>query len=362
MAKGPKTGRVVNVPSSTGQFSPGHHAHHPLMVVMSKLYEQSAVVTASLYMERVFSHVAAYVVTLQGEIIVQGCRSVQAFGGCRTANSIFRMVNSLRLELMDESSLLTTEAAFVRASPLYCLGDVLVQVFVYDRTKIGDGTKESVRRTLFSPERSRTSCRERGLFSYDIVLRAKVFNDTEAQSIVRDRVPAAGRHVYTLELSTAHAAKWRSCDRTVFDALLSGGHIDAAITGTRECVADADVGLIPLSPRVSVTSSACTWLREYSQWLTGASGGGPREASVARVLELVNLHDDLACLRRVVREPWYPLLWTDAAKYLQSFSALKCFVEGNATTAAAEPQESIKSISLGEEVIPDEQAERNTPQ
>ena len=63
-----------------------------------------------------FEHVATYMITYDGGVVVQKrmvkpqknrktrVPQYQAFGGCKHPNNIFRMINSLRLELMDESS------------------------------------------------------------------------------------------------------------------------------------------------------------------------------------------------------------------------------------------------------------------
>ena len=62
------------------------------------------------------SHVATYILTDKGNMVVQESAvkvskkakarvpRFQAFGGCNYPNNIVRMINSLRLELMDESS------------------------------------------------------------------------------------------------------------------------------------------------------------------------------------------------------------------------------------------------------------------
>ena len=101
-------------------------------------------------------HVGVFVVTTAGRLLVQRIKKgVQAFGGCNYDNSILRMMNSLRLELMDECSLTFGSPGFVRASPLMLLCTAkdctLLQVLLWD-----DATIAILKdRVLWSAEHSR---------------------------------------------------------------------------------------------------------------------------------------------------------------------------------------------------------------
>lgn len=84
----------------------------------------------------ILQHVAIYVVTADEHAIVQASQKkagrrghvdvYKAFGGCKHPNNVFRMINSLRLELLDEGSL--TPDARATWSPLFIYKDVLLQV------------------------------------------------------------------------------------------------------------------------------------------------------------------------------------------------------------------------------------------
>ena len=72
----------------------------------------------------------------------------EAFGGCNAKKSLVEAMNSQRLELMDESGIVTTSSYYrFRYSPLCIMGNVLLQVIAAD----GIDTEE-----LWSPEYART--------------------------------------------------------------------------------------------------------------------------------------------------------------------------------------------------------------
>ena len=109
-----------------------------------------------------FSHVATYMITTDRQVLVQKCTKkknkhripqYQAFGGCNSPNNIFRMINSLRLELMDESSFVAEDDQHVVFSPLIVWKNCLVQVLLLDSEALPS-------LELWSPE----SVRNKGLY------------------------------------------------------------------------------------------------------------------------------------------------------------------------------------------------------
>jgi len=82
----------------------------------------------------VVKHVAVYVVTTDWKLVVRvkkkkkQAESLTAFGGCDHPTSVLRMLNSLRLELMDEAALILKHRNVVSFSPLCIRGDTLLQV------------------------------------------------------------------------------------------------------------------------------------------------------------------------------------------------------------------------------------------
>ena len=118
--------------------------------LLQSLYEDSHKCTV---------HCAQYYITDEGDMVAQkrGSRqkTLRAFGGCNWRSSVVRMINSLRLEAMDEGSIILSHDNFISASPLYLLplqdggGAVLLQV-----VKI---KSEWLRRTtLWCPEAARS--------------------------------------------------------------------------------------------------------------------------------------------------------------------------------------------------------------
>jgi hypothetical protein len=89
----------------------------PLLRRMYEMYQEAWDGLESLLIRTPFQHVATYVVVQSKWSLVCKMRKRTAnkpeerrkFGGCEYANNVPRMMNSLRLELMDESALLTLE-------------------------------------------------------------------------------------------------------------------------------------------------------------------------------------------------------------------------------------------------------------
>jgi hypothetical protein len=109
--------------------------------------------------------VACYVITDAGHMLVQKKQPslfsskthVQSFGGCNYPNHVARMMNSLRLELMDECGLLLSENNLIRSSQMIVSpegnGATLLQVLlVKDEAVNNCWSAEEARRVLGEQE------------------------------------------------------------------------------------------------------------------------------------------------------------------------------------------------------------------
>lgn len=81
------------------------------------------------------NHVAAYILTDKGNIILQNFGAVwQALGGYNSPHSLPYMINAMRLEMLDEGNVVVTNDNLIRASPLYVRPlsrtNALLQVFL----------------------------------------------------------------------------------------------------------------------------------------------------------------------------------------------------------------------------------------
>ena len=128
----------------------------PFLAVLSQLNRDHPEQLAKLIDSKFLKHVATYLVdrSTRGVVVweyqTKKMKNPQwsAFGGCQAKKSLIEAMNSLRLELMDESGIVTTSANYhFRYSPLCILGNVLLQVIAAD----GIDTEE-----LWSPEVART--------------------------------------------------------------------------------------------------------------------------------------------------------------------------------------------------------------
>ena len=131
---------------------------HPLLQSMYDMHKESRAGLESVFNKTPFKHVATYVVVLSKAALL--CNVVPktkkkkqeeraAFGGCSSANNLFRMINSLRLELMDEAALLILEGdkdAYFH--DLCVVEESLVQVLVL---------KDLPATGVFCPEKARQS-------------------------------------------------------------------------------------------------------------------------------------------------------------------------------------------------------------
>ena len=195
---------------------------------------------------RVIKHVAIYAVCSNGNLLLQkvfqktagsGKRSrkvetYQAFGGCQAANNVLRMVNSLRLELMDESSLVPEPSWNSTFSPLFLKGDALLQFVVMDPA-FADVSR------LWIPE----SVREHMHVDMDAEvglaqLTREDFSKARAQ-LVHQSIGSMAGYLFPF---------WRDCDGASFAALRPW--IEQVLSGT---ALDDDVILLDGSSETSLT-------------------------------------------------------------------------------------------------------------
>ena len=244
---------------------------------------------------RLIKHVACYVVIERGELLVQrkavnpvarlfgSCSTrIQSFGGCDFPNSIYRMINSLRLELLDEAGLVLSNQNLVRASNLHliCNSDddvTLVQVLL---------VKDDVVPLLWSAEVARKN------LGTDLV-------PPEAGSLQFDAIPPlvrqAGQCIETLSLAEPIGKSgWRTCD---FESLLQLQDVIASLRNG-ECK-DALELVVP--------HSAVSKLRLKQ---------------LERLREIFN-SNLFSPLRAFSMQPWMPMLWTEAKSQLEDEKFIK---------------------------------------
>ena len=111
----------------------------PFLAVLSKLNRDHPEQLATLIDTKFLRHVATYLIDRSTTGVVLWERKTRkktewrAFGGCEAKRSLPEAMNSLRLELMDESGIVTTSSNYnFYYSPLCVLGNVLLQVIVVD--------------------------------------------------------------------------------------------------------------------------------------------------------------------------------------------------------------------------------------
>ena len=128
----------------------------PFLAVLSKLNRDHPEQLATLINTKFLRHVATYLIDRSTNgVVLWECQTKKmkypewrAYGGCYKERSLIEAMNSLRLELMDESGIVATSSNYdFSYSPLCILDNVLLQVIVVD----GIDTEE-----LWSPEVART--------------------------------------------------------------------------------------------------------------------------------------------------------------------------------------------------------------
>eukprot|EP00759_Apiculatamorpha_spiralis_P025710 PhF_6_TR29086/c0_g1_i3/m.42412 len=236
-------------------------------------------------LSRCLSHVAAYVVTTKGNVLTQGVRAMKGFGGCRHPNTVIRMMNSLRLELMDESSLLTTHPAFLRASKLYIHDDVLCQIFLFDEDILDI-------KSLYSPESAR-SAKGGAEFPPDCVL--KDINFTK-----HTHAPPNAKMFQYIALN--QSVKWRQCDGKSFAALNALGAFEGLLRGSSATVDDGE--------------------DDTDSFLVIAPGStGAASSHTEELAQLFNV-PEMKYFRRFTRMPWVPVLWKCATQHMENWPSM----------------------------------------
>jgi hypothetical protein len=259
---------------------------HPLVDALRRVHAASPAALEDMAEIDVLWHVACYVVTDAGRLFVQqksahwaqsifgqiGPTRMQSFGGCNFPNSVHRMMNSLRLELMDESGLVLTPENLLRCSPLIVdpgePQSTLLQVFL---------VKGHVGKDLWSAETARK-----------VLGRKDVPPEAGMEPDVKPHVRAAGACVKSIDLETAKAAgSWRRCDFESFCAL------EQIIAQLRETEFESD-----------------------EMVLCPAKAGTPRNVW-ERLITLRRVFNSDACapLRVLSQQPWKPMLWDDASEW-----------------------------------------------
>ena len=140
--------RSISFTAESGAF--------PFHAVLSKLNRDHPEQLVTLKDIKFLRHVATYLVdrSTRGVVLweykTKKMKNPEwsAFGGCEAKRSLIEAINSLRLELMDESGIVTTSSNYdFSYSPLCILDNVLLQVIVVDGIDMAG---------LWSPEVART--------------------------------------------------------------------------------------------------------------------------------------------------------------------------------------------------------------
>jgi hypothetical protein len=226
--------------------------------------------------------VACYIITDTGNILLQQfspsllspVTRIQTFGGCDYPNHLARMMNSLRLELMDECGLVLREKNMIRCSPLIVLPDgkqqtTLLQVLLVRDEAVSECWSAETARRVLGEQR--------------------VPPEAGGSENVDEEVRKRGRSVHKVPLSEARSlGKWRECDLNSF------GLLEKIISELREGEMKADELVLLDSP-------------------------GTPEEEWKQLVKLKNIFEMpvMAEFRRVARVPWYPILWNDASRVFQ---------------------------------------------
>lgn len=253
-------------------------SHHPLV---RAILSSDPKKIARLFQADLICHVGVFVVTDKGRILLQKCSPsgdlYQSFGGCNYPRNVLRMMNSLRLELMDEASLLySQEQGFLRSSPLILSGSTLLQVLLYD-----DEVLSCV--PLWSPEKARK------YFSSKVVP-----HGCTERSLIPDPVYQAGAYVFLFDLQKALGKMWRSCDRTAFDSVF---HIVEQLCEGSPHLSDAMIVLPPLP--------------------------GDRTGGYGRLTDIASNFNACPLLRQASTSCWNPILWKRASELFEDDSLLE---------------------------------------
>eukprot|EP00039_Didymoeca_costata_P022863 m.5386 g.5386 ORF g.5386 m.5386 type:complete len:279 (+) comp3290_c0_seq2:187-1023(+) len=220
----------------------------------------------------IVSHVATYVLTENGEIVFQAKRKgAQAMGGCNYPNCIPRMINSLRLELMDEGGLLLDESTCLAMSPLFLIqGLTKNDITLVQVVKIADG----VAKTMWSPEAARNKLGHTHVPD-DIVLTCS--NGREKYR--------AGNIIEKDSLEEAIKIRWRSFDGNTLSVLQNAGVFSQMMAPTPW--EENKIVVLPTKSGIVISED------------------------LQKLVDCCN-HEDLEPLRDIAQRPWTPVLWKDA--------------------------------------------------
>ena len=235
-------------------------------------------------------HVATYVVTDQNELVVQRKSSgKQVLGGCNFANSVIRMMNSLRLESMDEGAVVLTEGTVLRISPLFATvqgGEAVLLQVVLLKSEGAAG--------LWSPEKARSRLGKK-IFGTRLV--------PENAGLRRNPawwMKGAGNCVETISLADAvNPQGWRPCDWQSFITLNEAG-VFQRILDQHTPYPSMDELVILGGASSSLLSGLEDMQAHYN-------------------------HPSMHALRQLSLQPWAPILWRDAS-ILQSREKLEAFL------------------------------------
>lgn len=234
---------------------------------------------SSLFEIQVIHHVACYVITDAGNLLVQKKKSnsllssqfiIQSFGGCNYPNHVVRMMNSLRLELMDECGLILKEDNLIRSSPLIIIpyGATLLQVFMVKDEKVNHCWSAEQARKIMGNERVPPEA---------------------GGNEVDEEVRMIGNCIHKIPLSEVKTSgKWRNCDLESFN------HLESTINRLLEGEMESDELVLVEN----------TW-RSEDVW--------------NKLLKLKLTFDspELEEFRKMTRLPWHPILWNDASRLFE---------------------------------------------
>ena len=255
---------------------------HPLSVALSSIETNSLL--KQLYPPKnklklwnydgALCHVATYVLTDTNKLIVNrsGMKlsaKIKTAGGCNYPNGVPRMVNSLRLELMDEFGLILTPENMLRISPLYILNgprnrSTLLQVVLVREDKLG---------LLWNPERARSLAKRKKDVPSDI------------EKATPEIINLGSGTVKKVSLNDVMHSKdsWRRCDWTSLTALDSAGVFSSLLSNE---TVDNKVLII-------------------------TSQSHPTTPLMNNLVEVLN-STSMSPLRDVAMLPWKPIMWADA--------------------------------------------------
>jgi hypothetical protein len=254
---------------------------HPLLVAAKNSVNTEDVLELLELQE--IEHVASYVLTESGKLCVQEKKAhwlfqsamfskastsrIQSFGGCNYSNSLIRMINSLRLELMDEAAILLNDDTLIRASPLFirCSSQpTLLQIFLVKDSCVG---------SLWSAEQARK-----------VLGSDTVPPDAAMKDSVAELVKEAGRCIISMDLEEAKSHPgWRSCDLQSFRLLET--FIDELRSGEMK----SEMILLPAEQGVKIE----------------------------KLLRIQALFNASSSLKEISVAKWFPMLWDDASWWFE---------------------------------------------